>query len=103
MPLGPLAGLRGNWRSGLLGTRVPLRFSLWPSGGIIMSLGSARLRDGRSGLLDKAGRCARSFITMRRLSSSADAAMRSVLIRLCLALVYVLVLLEVGMVLGAVT
>ncbi len=29
--------------------------------------------------------------------------MRSILIRLCLALVYVLVLLEVGMVLGAVT
>jgi hypothetical protein len=29
--------------------------------------------------------------------------MRSVLIRLCLAVVYVLVLLEVGMVLGAVT
>jgi hypothetical protein len=29
--------------------------------------------------------------------------MRSALIRLCLALVYVLVLLEVGMVLGAVT
>ena len=29
--------------------------------------------------------------------------MRSVLIRLCLALVYVLVVLEVGMVLGAVT
>ena len=29
--------------------------------------------------------------------------MRSVMIRLCLALVYVLVVLEVGMVLGAVT
>jgi len=38
-----------------------------------------------------------------RLSLYADAAMRSVLIRLCLAVVYVLMLLEVGMVLGAVT
>ena len=37
------------------------------------------------------------------LSSYADAAMRPVLIRLCLVAVYVLVLLEVGMVLGAVT
>ena len=41
------------------------------------------------------------FVAMRRLSSYA--AMRSVLIRLCLAIVYVLVVLEVGMVLGAVT
>ena len=43
------------------------------------------------------------FMAVWRLSSYADAAMRSVLIRLCLSLVYVLVLLEVGMVLGAVT
>ena len=43
------------------------------------------------------------FVAVRRLSSYADAAMRSVLIRLCLVAVYVLVLLEVGMVLGAVT
>ena len=43
------------------------------------------------------------FVAMRRLSSYADAAMRSVLIRLCLVVVYVLVLLEAGMVLGAVT
>ncbi len=43
------------------------------------------------------------FMAMRRLSSYADATMRSVLIRLCLVAVYVLVLLEVGMVLGAVT
>ena len=40
-------------------------------------------------------------MAVRRLSSYASAAMR--LIRLCLVLVYVLVLLEVGMVLGAVT
>ena len=40
---------------------------------------------------------------MRRLSSYADAAMRSVLIRSCLVTLYVLVVLEVGMVLGAVT
>ena len=33
----------------------------------------------------------------------ADAAMRTVLIRLCLVVVYVLVAFEVGMVLGAVT
>ena len=43
------------------------------------------------------------IVALRRLSSYADAAMRSVLIRLCLVTVYVLVLLEVGMVLGAVT
>ena len=43
------------------------------------------------------------FVAVRRLSSYADAAMRSVLIRLCMVTVYVLVLLEVGMVLGQVT
>ena len=43
------------------------------------------------------------FVAVRRLSSYADAAMRSVLIRSCLVTLYVLVLLEVGMVLGAVT
>ena len=42
------------------------------------------------------------FVALRRLSSYADAAMRSVLIRPCLVTVYVLVALEVGMVLGAV-
>ncbi len=42
-------------------------------------------------------------MAVRRLTSYTDAAMRSVLIRLCLAVVYVLMLLEVGMVLSAVT
>ena len=41
--------------------------------------------------------------TERPVEAYADAAMRSVLIRLCLVAVYVLVVLEVGMVLGAVT
>ncbi len=47
-------------------------------------------------------RCAASMAVWR-LSPYGDAAMRSILIRLCLVVVYVLVLLEVGMVLGAVT
>jgi hypothetical protein len=42
-------------------------------------------------------------MAVRRFSSYTDAAMRSVLIRLCLVVMYVLMLVEVGMVLGAVT
>ncbi len=43
------------------------------------------------------------LVAVWRLSLYADAAMRSVLIRLCLVAVYVLVAFEVGMVLGQVT
>ena len=71
--------------------------------GIIMPLGPpAGLRDGAAVLLYPPQRvvyAAPLLMAVWRLSS--DAAMRSVLIRLCLAAV--LVLLEVGMVLGAVT
>ena len=63
-----------------------------------MPLGPSGLRDGlgRSGLLDKAGRCARSLWPWGPLTSHADAAMRSVLIRLCLVAVYVSALRALG-------
>ncbi len=49
------------------------------------------------------GGCQTRRLAVWRLSAYADATMRSVLIRLCLVTVYVLVLFEVGMVLGQVT
>ena len=69
-----------------------------------MPLGPLGLRDGlgRSGL-SRSLVAAPVLMAVWRLSLYADAAMRSVLIRSCLVAVYVLVLLEVGMVLGAVT
>ncbi len=69
-----------------------------------MPLGPSGLRDGLARRLVGQGWSLRPFfMAVWRLSSYADAAMRSVLIRLCLVAVYVLVVLEVGMVLGAVT